>query len=105
MRALVTNDDGPGSAGLHALTTAAVASGLEVLVAAPRSELSGSSASLAGLESDGRLVIDRTNLDGLPDVPCLSVEVTPVTALVAPCEAVGASLDGLVDPVGTSSTG
>lgn len=54
MRVLVTNDDGVGSTGLRTLATAAVASGLDVLVAAPLSERSGSSASLAGLESDGR---------------------------------------------------
>jgi 5'-nucleotidase len=68
------------------LATAAVASGLDVLVAAPASERSGSSASLAGLESDGRLLVHRTNLDGLTDVPCLKVEATPAFIVFAAFE-------------------
>jgi 5'-nucleotidase len=83
MRVLVTNDDGVGSPGLRTLATAAVASGLDVLVAAPLSERSGSSASLAGLESDGRLVIHRSSIDGLTGVPCLGVEATPAFIVLA----------------------
>ena len=54
MRALITNDDGIGSRGLRVLARAAVAAGLDVTVAAPDSERSGSGAALSALEPGGR---------------------------------------------------
>lgn len=44
MRALVTNDDGIASPGLVTLAAAASGAGFDVVVAAPRTESSGSSA-------------------------------------------------------------
>ncbi|HRN28499.1 MAG TPA: 5'/3'-nucleotidase SurE, partial [Terrimesophilobacter sp.] len=46
MRALITNDDGIDSPGLLALAIAACDVGLDVIVAAPAEEASGSSASI-----------------------------------------------------------
>lgn len=74
--ALITNDDGIDSPGLHALATAASEAGLNVVVAAPASEASGSSASITGADPDGRIRMERRTVDGL-DVPCFAVQAAP----------------------------
>ena len=76
MRVLITNDDGIDSPGLHTLAAVAAAAGLEVTVAAPHEERSGSSASLGALSEDGRLVMREQSLEDL-DVRVLAVEATP----------------------------
>lgn len=75
MRALITNDDGIQSEGLHTLARVAVDAGLEVVVAAPHEERSGASASLIATRSDGRLLVERASI-GL-DVAAYAVEATP----------------------------
>jgi 5'-nucleotidase len=77
MRALVTNDDGIDTVGLRTLAKVAVDAGLDVTVAAPHVERSGSSASLSALEEGGRLVVREQRLDGLDGVRALGVEATP----------------------------
>ncbi|MEX5636244.1 5'/3'-nucleotidase SurE [Parafrankia sp. FMc2] len=77
MHALITNDDGIDSGGLRALVRTAVACGLDVTVAAPDGERSGSSASLSALESQGRLLVEERSLDGVPDLTALSVHASP----------------------------
>lgn len=77
MRALITNDDGVDTIGIQTLARVAVAKGLQVSVAAPHQERSGSSAALSALEEDGRLVVERRNLAGLEDVTALAVHATP----------------------------
>lgn len=57
MRALITNDDGITSPGLRALAEVALDAGLEVLMAAPTGDRSGTGASLSSVEEDGRIVI------------------------------------------------
>lgn len=76
MRALITNDDGIGSPGLHQLALEAVAAGLEVVVAAPVREASGASASMTAQWQQGRVpVFDRDlKLDG---VRAYAVEASP----------------------------
>lgn len=74
MRALITNDDGVRSVGIHTLTEAALAAGLDVTVAAPHEERSGASASLSALEEGGRLLVDRTTVG---DVAALAVHASP----------------------------
>ncbi|MGO2049899.1 MAG: 5'/3'-nucleotidase SurE, partial [Microbacterium sp.] len=54
-RALITNDDGIDAPGLSALAAAAAGAGLDVTVAAPAVQSSGSSASIMASESDGRI--------------------------------------------------
>jgi 5'-nucleotidase len=81
MRALITNDDGIGSTGLRVLARAAVAAGLEVTVAAPDSERSGSGAAISALEPGGRLLVTDQPLDGLDGVPAFAVRASP--ALIA----------------------
>src|SRR5215203_5212209 len=82
-RALVTNDDGIDSPGLHALAAAARDAGLEVVVAAPAEQASGTSASLAAVQREGRTVVARRELPGLPDVPAWAVDAQPGHIVVA----------------------
>lgn len=91
MRALVTNDDGIASAGLVALARAACRIGLDVVVAAPAHEASGSSASIVAAQSAavtaeggrGRVRVEERPLRGL-DIPAFAVHAAPaLIALVA----------------------
>lgn len=77
MRALVTNDDGIDSPGLHTLASVALEAGLDVVVAAPHEERSGASASLFATRSDGRLLLEDASLPGLDKVAAYGVEATP----------------------------
>lgn len=84
MRALITNDDGIDSPGLHALAIAARDHGLDVVVAAPARQSSGSSASITAAEDDGRIQIERRELPGLDGVPAFAVRGAPgLIALIA----------------------
>ncbi len=92
MRALITNDDGIGSPGLVALARAAVSHGWTVVVAAPAEEASGTSAGLSAVGEAGRVVVERRELPGLPDVPAYAVAAHPgLIALAAAQEAFGAA--------------
>ena len=83
-RTLITNDDGIDAPGLHALARAAVAAGLEVTVAAPMRQSSGSSASIVAAEEDGRIAIERSELSGLDGTPAVAVRGGPgLVALIA----------------------
>src|ERR1700759_5080738 len=77
MRALITNDDGIDSSALPILAQVAVAAALDVTIAAPYGERSGTSAMMSALEAGGRLVAEERKLDGLEDVPTLAVRATP----------------------------
>ncbi|MGH9107322.1 MAG: 5'/3'-nucleotidase SurE [Acidimicrobiales bacterium] len=76
-RALVTNDDGIESEGLRRLARAALKAGLDVVVAAPGKDLSGTSASLTAVRTGGRVVCHERRLAGLEGVPAYAVEATP----------------------------
>ncbi len=76
-RVLITNDDGIGSPGLHALAAAALEAGLSVVVAAPASEASGSSSSITAVEEDGRISIEERQLEGLDGVEAFAVHGAP----------------------------
>ena len=76
MLALITNDDGVGSTGIRVLASCAEDAGLEVLVAAPSWDSSGASASLTAVESDGRLLVDDTHIEGV-EGRCVSLEAAP----------------------------
>jgi len=77
MLALITNDDGIGSPGLAQLALSAKESGLEIIVAAPALEASGSSASIAGLAEDQRVVIEKRALLGLDGDRVFAVVASP----------------------------
>lgn len=83
-RVLVTNDDGIDSAGLHALARALRAGGMDVVVAAPVAQSSGSSASIMAEDVEGRIRVERRTLEGLEDVPAFAVHGGPgLIALIA----------------------
>ena len=81
---LITNDDGIESPGLHRLALEAVESGLEVIVAAPATESSGSGAAILGTGTDGLIHMERRELPGLEGVPAFAVQAAPgLIALIA----------------------
>jgi 5'-nucleotidase len=86
--ALITNDDGIESPGLHQLARAALDEGLNVIIAAPQAQSSGSSASIIGAETDGRISFERRELEGLEGIPAFAVDAAP--ALIALISAHGA---------------
>lgn len=97
MRALITNDDGIDSPGLLALAIAACDAGLDIVVAAPAEEASGSSASITATEAHavtaagghGRIRVTPRTLAGT-DVPAFAVHAAPaLIALLAAHNAFG----------------
>lgn len=92
--ALVTNDDGIDSAGLRRLALIAEDAGLDVTIAAPAEQSSGSSASIAGAGTDGRIRFERRELEGLTGIPAYAVQAAPaLIALIAAHGAFGAVPD------------
>ncbi|MGY1709891.1 5'/3'-nucleotidase SurE [Geodermatophilus sp. SYSU D00758] len=77
MRCLVTNDDGIDAPGLLRLARVAADAGLDVVVAAPDDEYSGSSAALTALADGGRLVVHERTLPGLAAERVLAVQASP----------------------------
>ena len=76
-RVLITNDDGIDAPGLHRLALATVKSGVDVVVAAPAREASGSSASLTAVEEHRRVVVKEIELPGLAGIPAYGVAGSP----------------------------
>lgn len=74
--ALITNDDGIESEGLHRLAAYALDAGLDVIIAAPARQSSGSSASIIAAEENGRIPFEPHPIEGL-DVPSFSVRGAP----------------------------
>ena len=75
--AVVTNDDGIDSPGLHSLAAAAAETGRSVLVAAPDYEASGASASMAAVAVGDRIPIERRVLPGLAGITSYAVRAAP----------------------------
>jgi 5'-nucleotidase len=90
-RALVTNDDGIDAPGLVALAAAAVAAGLEVVVAAPARQSSGASAGIIARTREGQTLIERRQLADLPGVEAYAVDAQPAYI-------VRAAVRGWLDP-------
>jgi 5'-nucleotidase len=77
MRILITNDDGIEAPGIRWLTRAVVRAGYDVLVAAPITEASGSSAAISAVEQDGRIVVQHREIPGAKGVPTYAVAASP----------------------------
>lgn len=75
--ALVVNDDGIAAEGLRRLAIAAVNAGLDVIVAAPMREFSGSSASITAIAEGGHVLVEPRRLPGLDHTPTFAVNATP----------------------------
>jgi 5'-nucleotidase len=92
-RALITNDDGIESPGLLSLARMAIDAGLDVTVAAPAAQSSGSSASILGTGAEGRVPFEHRELKGL-DIPVFAVDAAPaLISLVAAHRAFGEAPD------------
>jgi 5'-nucleotidase len=76
-RVLITNDDGIAAPGLRILAGAAAEAGLEVVVAAPAEEASGTSAAMSAYTADGRVMVEARSLDGLDGVSAYGVAASP----------------------------
>lgn len=82
--AIITNDDGIGTEGLWHLAAAAVAAGLDVVVAAPASEASGSGSAIHASQADGRVEIKRHELPAPAQaVPAYAIQATPAFIVFA----------------------
>lgn len=93
-RVLVTNDDGIDAPGLRSLARAAIGAGLDVTIAAPAMQSSGSSASIMATESDGRIAVERHLFPDLPDTPAFAVHGGPgLIAMIAARGAFGDAPD------------
>ena len=83
MRVLVTNDDGVWAPGIAVLARALADHGVDVVVAAPLDDRSGSSAAIGpGYAAEG-IAVERVSLAGLADVPAHGVEGPPGMAVIA----------------------
>jgi 5'-nucleotidase len=76
-RVLVTNDDGITSPGLRYLARAAADNGLDVVVAAPSQEASGSSSVMSAYTADGRVNIKRHEFPDLAGITAYGVTASP----------------------------
>lgn len=83
-RVLITNDDGIDSPGLVTLARAALRHGLDVVVAAPHEESSGTSAGLTVLGEEP--VAKPVELAELPGVPCHAVTARPAFIVLSASE-------------------
>jgi 5'-nucleotidase len=74
---LITNDDGVSSEGLRQLAMAAVAAGLDVVVAAPDREASGSGSAMQAVTAGVQVAVSRRRLDDVGGVPAYAVAALP----------------------------
>lgn len=75
--ALITNDDGIASPGLHALARGAREAGYDVVVAAPAGDASGAGGSVRSVVDDGHTAVVEHELAGLDGVPAFAVDADP----------------------------
>jgi 5'-nucleotidase len=83
VKVFVTNDDGIESPGLWALAAAVAASGHEVVVGAPTTDMSGQSAAIFGLHGDRTLDVEPRVVPGLEGIACFAVGATPAMCVIA----------------------
>ncbi|WP_127504140.1 5'/3'-nucleotidase SurE [Actinoplanes solisilvae] len=89
-RILVTNDDGIDAPGLRWLARAAAREGHEVVVAAPVTEASGSSAAMTAVEEHGKIILHKRELPHAKHIPAYAVAASPAyIVLLALREAFG----------------
>jgi 5'-nucleotidase len=92
MKVLVTNDDGVGSPGLHALARALVDDGYDVVVVAPDREMSGSAAAIGQVHIEEGIDAERVDLPRLDGVPAYAIAGPPGLCVLT------ARLGGFGDP-------
>lgn len=82
--ALLTNDDGIGSPGLHALARGALDAGYDAIVAAPSVDASGAGGSVQAVVEDGHVAVEEQEIPGLPEVTAFAVAAQPAFIVLAP---------------------
>jgi 5'/3'-nucleotidase len=92
MKVLVTNDDGVGSPGLHALARALVDDGYDVVLVAPDREMSGSAAAIGQVHIEEGIDAERIDLPRLDGVPAYAIAGPPGLCVLT------ARLGGFGDP-------
>jgi 5'/3'-nucleotidase len=85
MRILLTNDDGIESPGLHALAIALHERAHEVIVVAPREDMSGVGAAIGRIRADQRIETVRASVPGAPELSAYSIAGPPGLAVMAAC--------------------
>ncbi|MFC7534992.1 5'/3'-nucleotidase SurE [Actinoplanes sp. GCM10030250] len=94
MRILITNDDGIEAPGIRWLARAVAHAGYDVVVAAPLSESSGSSASMTAVVQDGKICFEERELAGAKNIAAYGVAASPAyIVLLALREAFGPAPD------------
>ncbi|XVV14320.1 5'/3'-nucleotidase SurE [Actinoplanes sp. CA-131856] len=89
-RILVTNDDGIDAPGLRHLARALAREGHDVVVAAPVTEASGSSAAMTAVEEHGKIILHKRELPHAKHIPAYAVAASPAyIVLLALREAFG----------------
>lgn len=85
MRVMLTNDDGVRSSGLHALAIAMRDRGHDVLVVAPRDDMSGVGAAIGRIRADQRIDTSPASIPGAPDIRAHSLVGPPPTPGTPAC--------------------
>lgn len=80
---LVTNDDGIDAPGILALVEALAGLDVDLVVAAPLDDRSGSGAAIGGFDADRGVRFERRSLPGLPGVAAFGVDGPPALAVLA----------------------
>ncbi|MEQ3552011.1 5'/3'-nucleotidase SurE [Pseudonocardia nematodicida] len=75
--ALITNDDGIASPGLHALARGARDAGYDVVVAAPATDASGAGGSVRSVTDDGHTPVEEPSIAELDGIPAFAVAGDP----------------------------
>lgn len=79
----MTNDDGVLAPGIGALARAMVATGHDVVIAAPHEDMTGFGAALGSFHADGTIDVKPIQLDGLDGVPTFMVTGPPALCVMA----------------------
>jgi 5'-nucleotidase len=82
---MLTNDDGVRSSGLHALAIALHERGHEVIVVAPRDDMSGVAAAIGRIRADQRIDTSPASIPGAPDIRAHFLVGPPGLAVMAAC--------------------
>ena len=82
MRVLVTNDDGIAAPGLHAMASHLELCGHDVLVVAPKEDMSGSSASIGRLPENDLVAVTTVEIEGVSEAG-RAIDGPPGLAVIA----------------------
>ncbi|MHB8264128.1 MAG: 5'/3'-nucleotidase SurE [Acidimicrobiales bacterium] len=82
---LITNDDGIMAPGIAALAASASAAGHEILVAAPLTDYSGSSAAVGPVYERTSVDYKAFEMDGLDGIPSYGLDASPALCVLLCC--------------------